>query len=357
MNDMIIHSKIRDYTVRFHDSFGFMSESFNELNPKVVIIDKNIVSIYKEIVLNAFGDDIILFDALEENKTLEQVASLYSLLIDKNAKRNLNLISIGGGITQDVTGFIASTLYRGLNWTFIPTTFLAQTDSCIGSKTSINFKSNKNLLGTFYPPSNIHICPLFLSSLSDIDYKSGIGELIKFQLMNPFIKPDFESIEKKINNVINFRSLESVIRENMSIKIDYMNDDEFDLGKRNLLNYGHCFGHALETSSNYKIPHGIAVSIGIIFAGIVSVKRGIMNKSFFNNMVNRIILPYIPLKYNANLYDEKIILSALKNDKKRTGSKLSIILSDDKFMLKKYDDLNEAEFYESLETLKLILNN
>ncbi len=351
MNELIIKSKIRDYKVQFENSIEAVSGAIEILSNKVFVVDANVLEIYREDIEGmAEEGDIITFEAVEENKNLETVAELYAALIDRSAKRNINLVSIGGGITQDVTGFVASTLYRGVNWTFVPTTFLAQTDSCIGSKTSLNFRNRKNLLGTFYPPGMIYLCPAFLSTLTEIDYYSGIGETIKFQLMNPFVKPDLLDIGNKIRKVKLRESLDEVIRENMAVKINYMENDEFDLGRRNLLNYGHCFGHALEISSDYAIPHGIAVSIGILFAGVVSVNRGIMSRTVLEG-IKAIILSCIPLKYDNRHYDHKTLLSAMKNDKKRTGSRLSIVLSDNDFELTKCDDLEEKEFYEALQTL------
>lgn len=351
MNELLIKSSIRDYKVIFEKSVEGVTKAVEGLPNKVLVVDVNVLEIYrKEIEGIAEQGDIIPFKAIEDNKDLEAVTDIYADLIGRSAKRNINLVSIGGGITQDVTGFVASTLYRGINWTFVPTTFLAQTDSCIGSKTSLNFRNRKNLLGTFYPPSLIYLCPAFLSSLAEIDYYSGIGETIKFQLMNPFVKPDLNDIGRKIEGLRRYESLDEVIRENMAVKINYMENDEFDLGRRNLLNYGHCFGHALEISSGYDIPHGIAVSIGILFAGLVSVNRGMMSSSMFEG-IRKIILPCLPVKYDERHYDRDVLLSAMKNDKKRTGSRLSIVLSDNDFMLGKYDDLEENEFYQALQSL------
>lgn len=355
MNELRIRSRIRNYRVVFEEGVAEVARAIEPLPDKVLIVDRNVLEIYlKELAGLADGGQVIPFDAVEENKGLDAAAGLYAALIDRSAKRNMNLVSIGGGITQDVTGFVASTLYRGVNWTFVPTTFLAQTDSCIGSKTSLNFRNRKNLLGTFYPPSSILLCPAFLRSLKTVDFYSGIGETIKFQLMNPFATPDLAEIACKIGRVKRHESLEEVIRENMSVKIDYMADDEFDLGRRNLLNYGHCFGHALETSSDYEIPHGIAVSIGILFAGAVSLGRELMGRDVFDGIAG-IVLPCLPVRYEARHYDRGILLAAMKNDKKRTGSRLSIVLSDNRFRLAKHDDLEEDEFYRALQLLTDIL--
>jgi len=351
MSNLVIRSKIRDYKVAFENSIAEVANAIVSLPDKVLVVDTNVLEIYRqEIGAMADGEDIVLFNAVEENKNLDAVTALYTSLIDRRAKRKINLVSIGGGITQDVTGFVASTLYRGINWTFVPTTFLAQTDSCIGSKTSLNFRNRKNLLGTFYPPGLIYLCPAFLSSLSEIDYFSGIGETIKFQLMNPFRKPDLRDVAGKIERVKRHEILDEIIRENMAIKIDYMVNDEFDLGRRNLLNYGHCFGHALEIASEYALPHGIAVSIGILFAGCISVARGMMSYETFDG-IKAIVLPCLPVKFDPTHYDAVALLSAMKNDKKRTGAELSIVLADDEFTLAKHDDLKEREFSSGLQTL------
>jgi 3-dehydroquinate synthase len=355
MNELLVKSKIRDYKVAFENSVSKVFLAIEAMPNKVLVIDENVLEIYRqEIEYMAETVDIIPFKAIEDNKDLDAVTEIYKSLIDRNAKRNINLVSVGGGITQDVTGFVASTLYRGVNWTYVPTTFLAQTDSCIGSKTSLNFQNRKNLLGTFYPPSLIYLCSAFLSTLTEIDFYSGIGETIKFQLMNPFVIPDLCDIGEKIERLKKFESLDEVIRENMAVKINYMENDEFDLGRRNLLNYGHCFGHALEISSEYAIPHGIAVSVGILFAGVVSVNRDKMNRAVFKG-ISEIILPCLPVRYDERHYDQEVLLSAMKNDKKRIGSKLSIVLSNNDFVLTKCDDFEEREFYEALKTLIEIL--
>ena len=127
--------------------------------------------------------ETIVLPISEERKNLDTVQELYDQLITRPAKRNLTLISFGGGILQDITGFAASTIYRGVNWIFVPTTLLAQADSCIGSKTSLNYKNFKNLIGTFFPPISIYIYPTFITTQLDSDFYSGIGEVVKLHLM------------------------------------------------------------------------------------------------------------------------------------------------------------------------------
>jgi 3-dehydroquinate synthase len=343
-----IQSNIRDYDVSFEDSFSFIHDLQNENDP-IFVIDQNVYSLYKKEFQGITSDRLFLFNAIEENKTFDYIKEIYDFLLSKSTKRTSTFISIGGGITQDITGFVASTYFRGLNWIYVPTTFLAMTDSCIGSKTSVNYDKHKNLMGTFYPPSKIYINKDFLLTLTEIDFYSGIGETIKFQLMEETYPKDFEAVLAKINNVVSNESgRHDVILENMNIKRSYMEGDEFDLGRRNLLNYGHCFGHALETSSNYFVPHGLAVNIGMVFANFISQSRGLITSKDADFVNHNILVPNVPLKLRMKDFDAAVLLESMKNDKKRTGEFLSVIIPGEEFRMLKVNDVTDSEFEEAL---------
>lgn len=351
---LTIESNIRDYDVVFTDKFEFVEE-FSKIENSVIIIDRNVYNLYAEQFKFIKEDNLFLFDAIEENKTFDYVKEIYDFLISKSVKRNLTLISIGGGITQDITGFVASTLYRGVRWLFVPTTFLAMTDSCIGSKTSVNYEKYKNLMGTFYPPEKIYINPIFLTTLKELDFFSGIGETIKFQLMKEEYPKDFTKVLSVVNETTKNESKRlEVIHDNMSVKLGYMLGDEFDLGRRNLLNYGHCFGHALETSSNYYVPHGIAVNIGMIFANILSENRELASVDDVKFVNDNILLPNIKLKLREIDFDKSILLESMKNDKKRTGKYLTVVIPNEKFEMIKVEDVKDEEFDLALKSLKKI---
>lgn len=356
MSSLRIKSNLGDYDVFFEEDFSFL-EKLASIKNQVLMVDRNVYNLYKdEIAGNFEPDNTYLFDAMEENKSLPKVVEIYEYLTQRQAKRNVTIISIGGGITQDVTGFVASTLYRGVRWIFVPTTFLAQTDSCIGSKTSLNFKSFKNLIGTFYPPSQIYINTKFLNTLAKIDFFNGIGETIKFQLMK-------EEYPKDIGTVVNVveRCKEDtdfildLIHDNLKVKVAYMENDEFDLGRRNLLNYGHCFGHALETSSAYYVPHGIAVNIGMIFANALSMRRGLIKEDVFQKATNDLHICNVPLKLREEHFDHDTLLSCMKKDKKRVGKDLTVIIPDGEFRFHKVDNVTEKEFSATLDYMKDLL--
>ncbi|VVA43822.1 conserved hypothetical protein [Candidatus Roizmanbacteria bacterium] len=355
MDKLIIRSRIRDFSVEFVDGFSFVDELLDIKN-YIVIVGQTTYKHYKNIIFSHFPKDrLIIIKLNEQRKTLNTVMKIYKKLLGLSAKKNLTMISFGGGINQDVTGFVASTLYRGINWVYVPTTLLAMADSAIGLKTSLNHESYKNVLGTFYPPSKIFICADFLKTLKKIDYMSGVGEIIKFMLMrkDPIKNLDgtIKKIEKlKLNNDKKF--VINIIKESIEIKKSYMEGDEFDLGRRNLLNYGHELGHALEATSNFKVPHGIGVIIGIIFANLVSVQRGWIDEKI-NEKINKfLLLPNIKtVKLKSEYFDFKALLEKIKKDKKRISDKLPLVLPRSDFELIKITDLDFNEFKKTLQKL------
>ncbi len=351
-----IRSNLRNYTAEIHDNYDFLDE-LAALPNHALLVDKNVFDLYKDIICKRFQQDkIFIFEATEQNKTFDAACEIYTWLITEfAAKKNLNFISIGGGITLDVSGFVASTLYRGIHWYYVPTTLLAQVDSCIGSKTSLNFKQFKNLLGTFYPPHKVFINPDFHQTLTDLDRSSGLGEIIKFLLMDGFEKNSLDNIAERMKHITSSRGiLTEVIYDCLNIKRSYMENDEFDTGRRNLLNYGHCFGHALESASKYYVPHGIAVNIGIIFAGIIAVHRQTLSAETQEYITREICLPFLIQQQRMADYDAGKLLNNLKNDKKRTGPGLPMVYPEPGGLCKTLD-LSEDEFHSALAELKKLL--
>ncbi len=358
---MKIKSKIKDFEVIFAEDFDFINE-FLKIEYYVVIVGSNVYSNYKKNIFDKFPKDrLIVIKLGEENKTIDTVIKIYEKLLEQTAKKNLTVISFGGGINQDVVGFVASTLYRGVNWVYIPTTLLAMADSSIGLKTSLNLNSYKNVLGTFYPPSKIFINVDFLKTLPKLNYFSGIGEIIKLYLMKENAISDLDNTLEKIEKLRNSRGgqeILKVIEESMKIKLGYMKGDEFDTGRRNLLNYGHEFGHALESASSFNIPHGIAILIGIIFANTVSFKRKLISKKVFEDLNRLLLIPNIPrdaINMKKRYFDKDLILENMKKDKKRVDNNLVLVLPQKNFSLIKINNLGIDEYESSLINLKKII--
>jgi 3-dehydroquinate synthase len=346
---MKIPSRVRDYEVEMVDNLlrkrdetigRFPHERF------FFFIDSSVYNEYKDELAAFTGSDrVFLVDAHESNKEYVRLADYYELLIENRFTRNDVLVAIGGGIVQDISGFIASTLYRGIRWIFVPTTLLAQADSCIGSKTSINFGTRKNLIGSFYPPDAIFIDTGFCRTLTPAYFNSGIGEIIKFHLQ---ADPEKYGVLKKylaLKDPHNDKALKKIIWSTLSIKRSYFEEDEFDSARRNLLNYGHCFGHALESASDFSVSHGEAVIVGMGFANLVSRRRGLMDEEKYAEF-EALLRRYYPL-FDLSQVTADEIIAYLKQDKKRVGKGLTMILSEDVGKQCKYNDLTEQEVRET----------
>jgi 3-dehydroquinate synthase len=344
-----VSSNIRNYSAYIAPIPDFLNDLIN-LKEKAFIIDENVFRIYQNTILEKIPrSEIMVYPAQEDQKTLSGVQEIYDFLLNKSAKRNLTLITIGGGILQDVSGFVASTLYRGINWILIPTTLLAQADSCIGSKTSINYKGFKNLIGSFYPPSKVWIDPGFIATLENQDYYSGLGEVIKLHIMGgptymQELVSNFELLRKRDTGY-----LEDRIFTSLKIKLSYITGDEFDLGRRNLLNYGHCAGHALESVTNFRIPHGQAVIIGMILANRVAVSRGLLSKEKCLQYEKSLLLPALVCPLRDEEIDLNAIIEAMKKDKKRTGDGLVLVMATEGDDLIRVDDLTGSEIASAIQ--------
>lgn len=324
MFDFVVKSSVHDYDVNFIDDFKNHLK-INLIEGDFIIIDNNIFNIYKDDVKILDNFNFIVIDSNENQKSYEGLIPIIDLLVNSGFKKNHRLIAIGGGITQDVTSFIASTLYRGVKWIFYPTTLLAQGDSCIGSKTSINFKKFKNQIGGFYPPNSVYIDPKFTKSLKINEIKSGMGEMLHYFIVSG--EEDFLFYKKYYRDAFkNIDSLLKIISRSLMIKKSYVEKDEFDQNIRQVFNYGHSFGHAIESLTNYKIPHGIAVSFGMDIANFVSLKMGFINEKTRNDILE--VTKYIWEGFDIKNIEIDNLVSALKKDKKNVGKKLGLILNN-----------------------------
>lgn len=349
-----VKSALRDYQVHITESTDFIRDLEN-INDRLYVIDSMVWELYRGQIFQGLDPSkVMVLPIHEDRKNLHTVTEVYDELMSRAAKRSMTLISIGGGIVQDITGFVASTLYRGLKWIFVPTTFLAQADSCIGSKTSLNYKNYKNLIGTFFPPNRIYLYPSFLKTLRDDDFYSGLGEVIKLHLIGG--GNHVTALLSQIDQVRERqpKAMLDATTASLNVKLGYL-DDEFDTGKRNLLNFGHCFGHALEATSDFAIPHGQAVMIGMIFANIVAKNRGLMSVSFFADLNRSLLLPNITTWPTTKHLDLERIYSAMKMDKKRIGDGLTLIMQGDGYIMTKVTDLVYLELEKSIDELKQVI--
>ncbi len=288
------------------------------------IIDSNIAKLYNQEIKSILNNkNTIIIKATENSKSIKKIIPIISILVKNKIRRGDYIIAIGGGVIQDITSFICSVLYRGISWIFLPTTLLAQADSCIGSKSSVNLGVNKNILGTYNPPKFIYLMPFFLNTLKKKELNSGLGEIIKVHIING--KKSFNLLSYDFKNIINNQNLMlKYIIDSLKIKKRYIEKDEFDLNIRNLFNYGHTFGHAIETATNFKIPHGIAVTIGMDIANFISLSKKMITLSDFNRMHK--ILKHNYKNFNNKKIPLTLMINAMKKDKKNTKDRFTLIL-------------------------------
>lgn len=330
MFDLKIKSHRGEYTVDFK-SFNYIAEE--EFKDSFLVIDSNVNKYYPDVAGRFPKGRVFILSAKEKNKTMVYCEKLAKFLISNGFKKNNNIVAVGGGITQDITGFTASILYRGVEWRFIPTTLLSQADSCIGSKTSINFNRTKNALGTFYPPKKIWCDTNFLHTLEEEDLQSGVGEILHYYLLDG---TDMVHSLADDSEGINLDRMMPHIHKSLSIKKEMVEKDEFDTGERRVFNYGHTFGHALEVLSEHKLNHGQAVTLGMHMANYIAQQMDLIDDDYWEMQeVIAFNLPNYSIEHIAEYID------ILMRDKKNEDGSLVCILPYGKADMRvvKIDDL------------------
>ena len=327
VDNLTIQSHKGPYTVHFKED---ALEALNADIPENThfIIDRNIAELYRDNIPNILNhESVLLIEAVEPHKSLEECPKYVQHLVSCGLRRGHTLLAIGGGIIQDITCFLAATMLRGVPWRFVPTTLLAQADSCIGSKSSINAGAAKNILGTFTPPVRIDLCTQFLDTLPARDVRSGVGEMIKVHVIDG--PESFDAIAADYERIFADREvMRRYLRRSLSIKKGYIERDEFDQTVRLVFNYGHTFGHAIEAATNFEIPHGIAVTIGMDMANWVSAQIGVGDISHYERMHPTLAKNYAGYEGTSVPVDE--VMRCLGKDKKNIGKGLVTLILPDK---------------------------
>ncbi|PZU96193.1 MAG: 3-dehydroquinate synthase [Pseudanabaena sp.] len=286
-----------------------------------------VVDRYFEPFAEQSGLPYLAIQADENSKSLSALESIILNLRDQGLRRGDRLIALGGGVIQDIVTFIASVYMRGLDWVYVPTTLMAMIDSCIGGKSSINVGKVKNLLGTFHPPAKIIINPEFVRTLPKIEIISGLAEAAKIcfcrgeeffaryiQLVSPLLSDETYTASE----------VAQLIYDVLSAKIWFIEIDEFDQAERRLLNFGHTWGHALEVASNYAVPHGLAIALGML----ASTEFLDAAPSLYSDLRNHCkeLLSYIPKSQRIYTMDSLCFAQSFKADKKHRNDQIHVIL-------------------------------
>lgn len=263
----------------------------------------------------------------EEYKNLETVSNIYNNLILNRMERSSPIIALGGGVVGDIAGFAAATYLRGVPFAQIPTTLLSQVDSSVGGKTGVNHPRGKNLIGAFYQPRLVLIDSDVLKTLDFREVKAGLAEVIKYGIIkDPAL---FSFLEKNHQDILKLgTSIDYAIKRSCEIKAEIVEKDETEKGLRAILNFGHTFGHAVETLTDYKeFKHGEAVAIGMNMAAWLSYKTGVCSHDKYQrikNIIEMFGLPSAPPQIEPDRF-----IKAMETDKKAEDAKMRFVLVKD----------------------------
>lgn len=309
-------------------------------NNFLAVISQKVYKLYGK-NLNLPKNRIFILKDGEKEKNFKTYQKILNFALKLKLNRNDYIIAVGGGVCGDIAGFAASTYMRGIHLIQIPTTLLACVDSSVGGKTAIDTDFGKNLIGTFYQPDIVLINTNFLKTLDNKQFKTGLGEVVKYAFIEKSCKCNEEF------NLINFlslnsekilshdnKTLEELIKICISLKISVVEQDEKEGGLRKILNFGHTYAHAVEKLTNYKkYTHGEAVIKGIEFVFDFAQKMGIIVESY------KFIAEDLIKKYNFKKipdFDIKKIINVMKMDKKATSENIIFILPTDYALVKEY---------------------
>jgi 3-dehydroquinate synthase len=313
-----IESHRMRYSCIFADSLTDLAFSLRDsAKYDAIIVDTIVAYTYSEFISSiADSTPLIRVSVDASTKHISNLLPTLDILSSLKLQKSSTILLIGGATLQDIYATAAALYSRGLSWIFVPTTLLAQADSCIGSKTSIDSTLAKNQYGVFYPPASIHICSEFLHTLPHEEILSGIGDL--YHYIAPYnISDQFISLVRSNyadkHSLINVAS--SYTHASLSIKSELISIDEFDLGPRSIFNYGHTYGHALEKATDGYLPHGVAVKIGILIA--LSSSMSCYDTTRTLSLLESVIDAYV-LQYKSGLLpvSKAKFLDAISRDKK-----------------------------------------
>ncbi len=326
----------RSYPIRI--SSGLLSEIGEDLQKKNigtrygVISDDNVAALYGDQFMRSLATagiqaELIIFPQGEKNKNMQTVADLASELAKRGFDRSDALIALGGGVTGDITGFLASIYMRGIPFVQVPTTLLAQVDSSVGGKTGVDIPEGKNLVGIFYQPKAVYIDIDVLKTLPIDELRGGLAEVIKYGVIHDadfftFLKEHCEAVFALKQDVIT-----RLIARCCEIKAWVVEQDEREGGLRRILNFGHTIGHAVEAASNFQLIHGKAVAVGMCAVAQLAVKTGCLSEEDAQAIQDLIAQYDLPTSIPAEL-DRKVIKKYLLNDKKTVAGRVFYVLPE-----------------------------
>jgi 3-dehydroquinate synthase len=269
--------------------------------------------------------DAITFPAGEGSKNRKEWARITDLLLDRGVGRDGGIIALGGGVAGDLAGFVAATYLRGIPFLQAPTSLLAMVDASVGGKTGVDTRHGKNLVGAFHPPMAVAADPRVLRTLPERDYLGGLAEAVKHGLIAD--RDYFDWMEREVDALLRREegALSRLVRRSVEIKAEVVSADEREAGRRAILNAGHTVAHALEQTTGYQLPHGEAVSLGLVAECALAEEVGAAQDGTHRRVASLLERMGLPVRLSQGLTAEQV-LEAMKRDKKNRMGRIQFAL-------------------------------
>lgn len=329
MKELKVNIPEKEYTIYIgKDTLKIAKEVVEKIlkgNKVAIITDSNVEKLYAKKLTEILCDyetKVITVEAGEKSKSLDTLQFVYGELLNFGITRADLIIALGGGVVGDLTGFASATLLRGISFIQIPTTLLAQVDSSVGGKTAVNLPQGKNLVGSFCQPKAVIADTETLKTLPDNVLSDGMAEVIKYGAI--YDEGLFKKLEEITTKDELFENIEDIVYACCDIKREIVEEDEFDTGKRMILNFGHTFGHAIEKINNFSgVTHGMAVAAGMVMAAKWGEERDLTQEDTHKRIENILKNYNLPVEFEIS---KEEILKSVALDKKSEGKNINLIL-------------------------------
>jgi 3-dehydroquinate synthase len=306
----------------------------NELGGNVFgVVDQNVYELYnKKLNFDRLGDRLYVLKSGEKSKQWKFAEQIAQKMLSTGCNRQTKMVAIGGGVTGDLSGFVASIFMRGVKIVHIPTTLLSCVDSSIGGKTGINLDNYKNILGAFYQPSKIIISANFFKTLPLREIRCGIGEIVKTALLSQKV---FDYVTENISKILilDSKAILEIIKLCVEFKDHITSSDEREASLRKILNLGHTMAHALETANKFKLSHGEYVLCGIELESKMARELGIINEDYYKTIMHLLGMVSTP---KVKIKKVDMLIKIMKADKKNAEGKIDFIFAKDQGETQEY---------------------
>ena len=350
--NIFIDESYRNFNKALNKISGISDKNINEIYDNVLVIsDENVYKTQLNKFIDLLGAKFVseyIVPAGEGSKCIETFERILEHGLKAGLTRKSLVIAVGGGVVGDLSGYVAASYMRGIDFIQVPTTLLAQVDSSIGGKTGINLGTYKNVVGAFYQPQFTFINVSALRTLPDDQFRNGMSEVVKYGFIY-----DYEFIDYLLENsedILDKRdsALKYIVTKCAEIKANVVEADEKEGGLRKILNFGHTFGHGVEKLCH--IAHGEAVSIGMNMAFKLSLKKNLVDEEYYNKFLQICQKFNLPVEFEGA--DEKEVLNIMKSDKKNSFSKINMMLPVGHGKVQLFNDVDEDVILEVIKGCK-----